>query len=237
MSNNKQPQAKAAAKPEVKQAEVVAEATAAITEATEAAEQAPEATAAPQGAPAATEEPTPTPAPTPEPTPEPTPAPTEAPAPVAAPAPTAAPVQDFTPENVKILKAVLDSYVENMDPRRPENVTMFNAQQVGLWTTLYRTIEREDDFQECMGVLLSYFREHNHNAGVFHGNNVFRAMDTVPLDADRIRAFQNIVTVLQVAAGSVQLGTVKNSVDLNRAVMEGVFSDAARNRVFGYFGK
>lgn len=224
MSNNKQPQAKAAAKPEVKQAEVVAEATAAITE---AAEQAPEATAEPQSAPTAT----------PEPTPEPTPAPTEAPAPVPTPAPTAAPVQDFTPENVKVLKAVLDSYVENMDPRRPENVTMFNAQQVGLWTTLYRTIEREDDFQECMGVLLSYFREHNHNAGVFHGNNVFRAMDTVPLDADRIRAFQNIVTVLQVAAGSVQLGTVKNSVDLNRAVMEGVFSDAARNRVFGYFGK
>lgn len=231
MSNNKQPQAKAAAKPEVKQAEAVVEATAAITEATEAAVQAPEATAEPQSAPAATQEPTPTPAPTPEPTPEPTPAP------VPTPAPTTAPVQDFTPENVKVLKAVLDSYVENMDPRRPENVTMFNAQQVGLWTTLYRTIEREDDFQECMGVLLSYFREHNHNAGVFHGNNVFRAMDTVPLDSDRIRAFQNIVTVLQVAAGSVQLGTVKNSVDLNKAVVEGVFSDAARNRVFGYFGK
>ena len=140
---------------------------------------------------------------------------------------------EYISQNIQILTAALDSYIEHMNPRKPENVPMFNSQQVSLWTAIYQVLEREDDFHEAMGVLLNYFRKHGGTNEVFHSYNVFRAMDTVPLDSDRIRAFQNIVTLLQIAASSVQFN--KMNIDLNKAVTEGVFSEEARNRIFSYF--
>lgn len=199
------------------------------------AEQAAEEEVAVTEAPKETQASVATEAPAPEPTDAPAPTPTPAPVEVAEVkvAPEAA--EAVVSKNIQILNAALENYIEVMNPRRPENVAVFKAQQVSLWNAVHKVAEREDDFIEGMNIILNNFRQHGDSNSVFHAYNVFRGTDVSPLAPEVLVAFQRYVTLLQLAAGSKNFS--KLNIDLNKAITEGVFSDDARNRLFAFFGK
>lgn len=133
----------------------------------------------------------------------------------------------------RTLITYLEDYRINMAPGRPVTEQSMNSAQVSLWRAIKQVLETEENFEKTFTLLIAYFR--NLKANVFHERYVFRGMESITLDADQAKAFQRVINLLKVAAGSTSHRATTAQVDLGRTMMENVFSGDARNRVMSYF--
>ena len=133
----------------------------------------------------------------------------------------------------RTLITYLEDYRINMAPGRPVTEQSMNTAQVSLWRAIKQVLETEENFEKTFTLLIAYFR--NLKANVFHERYVFRGMESITLDADQAKAFQRVINLLKVAAGSTSHRATTAQVDLGRTMMENVFSGDARNRVMSYF--
>ena len=178
---------------------------------------------------------------------EPTPAPevkTAAPAVVAqssapvvkaesvAPAPVAADGMSAVSRRVM---SILNTYAEQMAPRRPITDAKIVEQQRLLYEALTKTInDSGEDFEKLMKMVFAFFEQHR--AGVFHETRVFRGMDSIPLSASDRAALQRLINMFKLLANPQSRKLNLKQVDLHATLQFGI-TEVGRNRVLSFFNK
>ena len=136
---------------------------------------------------------------------------------------------------LSVLAKVLRSYREKMGRGTGFSFEIMHEQQCQLWSAVRAALANGATFREAMFLINEVIAE-NHN-GAFAPVAMQRTIHTVAsrLPDSHRQAFVNLFTVLQFAANTRQLNTVKKNFDLQKAISEQVFDPQTRMRLIGYF--
>lgn len=131
--------------------------------------------------------------------------------------------------------SILNTYAEQMAPRRPVSDAKIIEQQRLLFEALTKAInESGEDFEKLMKMVFAFFEEHR--AGVFHETRVFRGMDNIPLSANDRSALQRLINMFKLLANPQSRKLNLKQVDLHATLQYGI-TEVGRNRVLSFFNK
>ena len=133
----------------------------------------------------------------------------------------------------KAVVTALNTYVQDMRPGNIRTEADINTQQITLWQVIRRTMENGQEFGKVFPVIINYFREYG--KACFDERYLFRGAEFVALDKDQMHAFLAALNLIKLTATSVSKREASAQVDLNRTMVETVYSDDARNRVIAWY--
>lgn len=124
------------------------------------------------------------------------------------------------------------SYLDKMAPGLPVDTKDGVFLQQGLWKLIQTISNTDDDFDQSFKLLISFFREYKNTT--LSDRYIFRFVESMTIGSESIRAFQSTISIIMIAATTINKKDVKKQVDLNRALSSGL-TEEARQRIISYF--
>lgn len=138
-------------------------------------------------------------------------------------------------DRAKQLNTMLSVYVDKMAPRKPVEIQEGIVLQRGLWFGIREAVKDGDNFEECMKLVIAYFREYKDT--VFHESRVFRFMENVNMGEADIKAFLAMLNILKIAAEVSSRKEISKMTDISRTFAYSVYTEEMRNRCIAFFTK
>lgn len=127
----------------------------------------------------------------------------------------------------------LFAYIDKMNPKRPESEKVGSIEQVALYHSIINIINNEKYFEPLFTALLRLFNNYSTPADVFHEYNASRFIQSVPLNVEERRAFNNLVCFLRLMANPKTRAINTRTMDHSRLLSHGL-SEEGRNRVVAF---
>lgn len=134
---------------------------------------------------------------------------------------------------LQTVAGALRDYDQAMGSTAAIDTATINLQQGTLWRVIRMVLNSGEDFEGGLNLIIAFIREGK--AGAFSDANLFRGFEHTRLNGDHSKAFQSILTLLNVAASVNNRTNVRKAIDLGRTMTSDVFTPEARTRVLGFF--
>ena len=135
----------------------------------------------------------------------------------------------------RLIAAEIDSYVKAMDPTRPQTEAAGAAQQRNLFNTISKILTCElGEFSGLLDYFLSVIEQNRD--GVFSEACAYRYFPNVPLNANQLEMFRNLLRLFLVAAAPATRRQVLERVDLNK-IFAPITNEEIHKRLRAYFAK
>lgn len=135
----------------------------------------------------------------------------------------------------KIVVSTILSYIENMQPGKPQSENGAIRNQIALYRAIIQCIENTgDDFTKVFTFLLAAF--HEYRKTVFHEDKVFRHFDNITLGEEERQAFARLLNLLKVAADPSSRAQALKQITFETTLKHGL-TEKGRHNVLAFFGK
>lgn len=129
--------------------------------------------------------------------------------------------------------ATLIEYIDYMDPKKTQNQAEAVRKQVGLYSAINLTINRNtEDFNKTWDAILRIFNDYKDTA--LHERSIFRYMAFITLDEEKRTAYRRLINLIKVTAPVPGRSIALRQVDLERTLSVGI-TEEGRNRVLNFY--
>lgn len=133
----------------------------------------------------------------------------------------------------RITAVRLKEYAERMDPSKLTEEKDISNSQVSMYQAISSAVESEQDFDECYGLIVEFFKIHHEGCCAMRYHS--RGDSFVALGADERRTLFAHYNLLEALAGVKDKKHLVKVVDIPRTINESVFSDEGKNRLIHYY--